>query len=66
MPGYQAREAIYLCSKGRMVQPGETFFSGEPPGLAWIALETPPPAQPPAPPPAPPTPVRRNAAGPRK
>ncbi len=56
MPSYQAREAIYLCSKGRLVQPGETFSSDDPPGLAWIALEPPPPA----------APARRNAAGPRK
>jgi hypothetical protein len=58
MPSYQAREAIYLCSKGRLVQPGEIFSSDEPPGLAWIVLETRPPA--------PPTPTRRIAAGPRK
>ena len=43
MPSYRAREPIYLCSEGRMIDTGEVFTSNETPGLAWIPLETPPP-----------------------
>ncbi|WP_156428158.1 hypothetical protein [Novosphingobium sp. FSW06-99] len=43
MPSFRAREPIYLCTAGRLIDTGEVFSSDETPGLAWIPLETPPP-----------------------
>ena len=44
MRSFRAREPIYLNSEGRLIEAGEVFTSKEKPGLAWIPLETPPPA----------------------
>jgi len=45
MPSYRAREPIYLNREGRLVEAGDVFTSDDTPGLAWIALDTPPPAE---------------------
>jgi hypothetical protein len=44
MSTYRAREPIYINSEGRLIEAGEVFTSEDPPGLAWIHLDTPPPA----------------------